>query len=110
MKSKIKPILHYLIVEERLAIKKVGRIEMPGTVIEDSQNQITEGIIIDMGPTAFSELDTNDRPKIGDVVYFLKYEGIAKVYNKKFYRILSDAAVYGVSKKYLELDEDLLAN
>ena len=108
MNCKIKPLSHRIIIEERQAIKEVRGIVMPDKVVDGAQLAITEGKIIDMAPNAFDWMVDADKPKIGDVVHFLKYEGIGKIYSDKYYRILMDDSVWGISKEYIELDEALI--
>jgi co-chaperonin GroES (HSP10) len=110
MICKIKPYSHRLIIEERPPMKKVGMIEMPEEVNRRAQVEATEGMIICMAPDAFDYLEEDQRPKLNDVVHFIKYDGIGKCYNKRNYRILLDESIWGSSSKYIQLDEDLIAN
>jgi co-chaperonin GroES (HSP10) len=110
MNCKIKPCSGRLIIEEREAVMKVGSIVLPEELRNRSQNEATEGKIIAMDKEAFEHLQKCDRPKIGYVVHFIKYDGIGKVYNKKHYRIISDKSVWGISKNYIELEEELIDN
>lgn len=108
MNCKIKPLSHRIIVEERSALKQVGSILMPDTLNARSQVEITEGTILCMAKDAFDYLEEALRPGIGSVVHFIKYDGIGKSYNKRNYRILMDESIWGISDKFIELDEDLL--
>jgi len=104
----IKPLSHRLIVEERSAIKQIGSIALAETTVNINQSQVTEGIVISMAIDAFDYLDESERPKLGDVVHFIKYDGIGKEFGEKKYRILKDDSVWGISDPFLELDKDLL--
>lgn len=108
IECKIKPLSHRVIIEEREAIMKVKGIIMPNSVESGSQKQITEGKVICMAADAFDFLEKSERPTIGCIVHFVKYDGIGKVYNKKNYRILMDDSIWGISKGYIELDEELI--
>jgi len=108
MKCKIEPFSHRVIVEERPAETQVKGIIMPESLKDRAQAEITEGVIVDMADDAFDFLLDNKKPKIGDVIHFIKYDGIGKCYNKKNYRILHDESVWGRSEKYIKLEEDLV--
>jgi len=105
LRYKLSPLKNYFLVKERVAIQKVGNIVMPANILESSQNQITEGEIIALGPNAF-ESCRDDFP-IGSIVKFIKYSGQAMVYNKIYYRLLLDDEVIAKLDHYLGLDEDL---
>jgi len=102
---KIRPRKNYIIVRERTAINEVRGIFMPDSVTSTSQNQMTEGEIISLGPLAFPG-EQDDFPE-GTIVKFIKYSGEALVYNGVFYRILLDDECIGKMDHYLELNEDL---
>jgi len=110
MICKIKPLSHRLIIEEKSAEMKVGSIVMPENLKDRSQIEMTEGTIICMAEDAFDYYIESERPKIGDIVHFIKYDGIGKTYNKKNYRILQDESVWGISSKYIQHDEELIDN
>ncbi len=108
MNCKIKPLSHRIIVEERPAVMKVGSVLMPDSIKGPSQNGMTEGKIICMAQDSFDYLEESDRPKVGDIVHFIKYDGIGKNYNKKPYRILMDDSIWGISDEYIALDEEII--
>jgi co-chaperonin GroES (HSP10) len=108
MNCKIKPLSHRIIVEERPAEMKVKSIVMPNSIKSESQQAIPEGKIICVAENAFDYLEKEERPQVGDIVHFIKYDGIGKNYNKKYYRILMDESIWGTSDKYIGLDEELV--
>ena len=109
IKCKIKPLSHWLIVETRRAEEKSkGGIVMTSKTVSEGTYAATEGKIIAMAPDCFDWHDKKDRPKIDDIVHFIKYEGIGKCYAEKDYRIISDQAIHGLSSKYLEEFDELL--
>jgi co-chaperonin GroES (HSP10) len=108
IECKIRPLSHRIIIEEREVIMKVGSIEMPGSIKDRSQQAMTEGKIICMAEDAFDFLPEGSKPQIGDIVHFVKYDGIGKTYDKKNYRILMDDSVWGLSKDFIELDEKII--
>lgn len=108
MNCKIKPMSHRIIVAEKPASEKIKGIVMIQRTVEESQAGRTEGKVLCMASDAFDYLDEKDRPKVGDVVHFIKYDGIGKEYNKINYRIVMDESVWGISKEYISKDEDLI--
>ena len=60
------------------------------------QNAVSEGEIVDLGPTAYDWMDQEDAPKIGEHVFFVKYAGIGKTINDEEYRIINDEDIYAI--------------
>lgn len=109
-KCKLKIIGNRILVEEKIFDKKTkGGIYLPENELDRYQNMTTEGKIVAMGETAFEGLCPGTiAPRIHDIVYFQKYDGLGKRYNNKNYRILSDEEVFATSERYIEDDEDIL--
>jgi co-chaperonin GroES (HSP10) len=111
IKCKIKPLSHWLIVETRVAEKKSkGGILMTSKTVSEGTYAATEGKIVALAPDCFDWYEENERPKIGDIVHFIKYEGIGKCYNEKDYRIISDQAIHGISSEYLKEEDEVIIN
>lgn len=108
-KCKIKPMSHWLIIEVRKASEKSkGGVLMPSKTVSDGTMAATEGKIVAMNADCFDWIEQSNRPKIGNVVHFIKYEGIGKCYAEKDYRIISDEAIHGVSTEYLNEEDKLI--
>jgi co-chaperonin GroES (HSP10) len=109
MNTKIRVIGNRILIAEKEFDKKSkGGIYFPDDKVNEYQNMSTEGKIVAMGANAFMDFDEKERPKVGDIVYYQKYDGIGKKYNDKNYRILIDECVFGVSDRYIEASEDLM--
>ncbi len=105
------PNTHRVWVEEKIFEEKTkGGLVLPDDVVKQSQNMAMEGRIISMASNAFTGIDfenMTDKPRVGDVVYFKKYDGEAYIYNKKPYRIILDSLIYHWTDDYLEPDDDI---
>lgn len=109
-KLKVKPTSHCLIVEEKIyEAKSKGGIAIPDHLVDQYQNAQNEGIIVAMAADCFDYCDESDRPKLGDVVYFGKYDGKGKKYNNIPFRTLHDTEIYSSSENYIDYNESLYA-
>ena len=108
MNCKIQPLSHKVIIEQRPSMKKVGSIIMVESVNKQSDLEATEGTIVAMAEDCFDYIEESKRPKVGDVVHFPKYEGLGKCYSNNNYRILLDETIWGISSRFIQLDEDLI--
>lgn len=64
-----------LIVPKKIAKKTEGGIYMPDDTQEKHQFGVTEGVIVAVGPIAFTDPDWLDCPKPGDTILYDKYAG-----------------------------------
>lgn len=72
--SGIYPTLDRILVKPIVLPKKVGLIEMPGTVIEAHMDAQMEGTLVAAGPDAWSDY-SGPAAKVGDRVAFARYGG-----------------------------------
>lgn len=109
MNYKLRPIGHRLLIEERIyePKSKGGIIVASEKSQEEYQCAQTEGKIIAMGSQVFDFLPEEERPSLGDIVYYQKYDGYGKKYANTNYRLLIDENVFAVSKNYIDYDEEL---
>ena len=107
--SILRPLNHKVLVEERsFADKTKGGILLPQDKVEQYQSAVCEGLIVDMAKDAFDYYTDDDRPKIGEIVHFPKFEGILRKYNNKNYRLIHDETIYAESNKYLEKEDEII--
>ena len=71
-----------------------GGIILAESTVSSEINSATAGVIVDIGSTAFEYLEKSHRPKIGDRVCFVKYEGVGMCVKNDEYRILNDDMLY----------------
>lgn len=83
-----------------------GGIHLPESSLSKEQNAATEGILINVGSTAFDYLEEKDRPKVGDCVFFVKFAGIGKEIDEETYRIINDEDIYAVKQDEGTLKQD----
>jgi len=108
MKCKLHVLSHRVLLDEPAVEEKTkGGIALPSDCLNKYQNMQTEGTIVDMAVDAFDFMPEEDKPKIGDVVYYQKYDGIGRKYGSKFYRILVDDMVFAKSDRIIEPEEEL---
>ena len=81
---------------EKIEEQTKGGIILTKDHIDREQNAASEGVITDVGPTAFDYLDEDRRPKIADSVLFVKYSGIGKTVNDNEMRIMNDGDIAGI--------------
>lgn len=82
-----KPFNNCILIKCKKAEEKTaGGIIIPESEREKEQYTTAEGVIVDMGATAFHDMD--EAPRIGDKVMFDTYDG--KVLKGGEYRILVD--------------------
>lgn len=99
---------HRILIEERVVEEKTnGGIILPSKNLEEYQAAQCEGIIVAEGDDCFLDWGDDNKPNIGDVVYFNKYDGKGKTYGGKFYRILVDEMVDCKSAEYLDKWDEL---
>jgi chaperonin GroES len=73
-KSGIYPTLDRILVKPIVLPKKVGMIEMPDTVLETHMDAQMEGILVDVGPDAWSDYQ-GPAAVVGERVAFARYGG-----------------------------------
>lgn len=77
-KSGIKPTGgHILVLPDKVEEKTAGGIILPDTIRDKEQLAATAGTLIDIGPSAWMDLD-NGMPwaKVGDHVSYARYAGV----------------------------------
>lgn len=74
----LEPVGYYLLLEERLAPKKAGLIELPQEAIEAQQYLTQVGKVVAMGKECYSHesFKGNRWAELGDDVMFYKNSGI----------------------------------
>jgi co-chaperonin GroES (HSP10) len=108
MKCKIQVLNHRVLLEEQpFKDRSEGGILFPPDKMDHYQNQQTEGLIIDMGPECFDFIAEERRPKIGDILFYQRYDGIGRKYGNKYYRILNDEMAFAKSDRFIEQKEEL---
>jgi co-chaperonin GroES (HSP10) len=95
-----------LVEERQFEEKTTGGIVLPGNTINEGQKGEYSGIVLALSKKAF-DYEPEERPDIGDVVYFRKYEGYAFVLNGINYRFILDEIIYAKSKTYLNKEESI---
>lgn len=93
---KIKPVEYKVLIEpDNIEEKTAGGIILASVVKEKEQMAQVKGVLIDIGGNAFEEW--NEKPKIGDKVYFGKYAGyIIKGNDGKEYRLCNDKDICAI--------------
>jgi co-chaperonin GroES (HSP10) len=91
-------------VDGKLGTK--GLITMTPGAIEMQNQGATSGVIVEVGPDAFvwsadrKRPFGDDRPKVGDRVFFVRYAGEATLgVDQKMYRIMSDNSIVAIFKE-----------
>lgn len=95
-KAKILPVEFKVLIEPEIVEEKtLGGIILAPITKEREQMAQVRGILIAVGGNAFE--DWNDKPKVGDKVYFGKYAGyIIKGGNGKEYRLCNDKDICAI--------------
>lgn len=95
-KSGVLPVEFKILIEpEEVEEKTAGGIILAQVTKEKEQMAQVKGILIAIGGNAFE--DWNDKPKIGDKVYFGKYAGyIVKGNDGKEYRLANDKDICAI--------------
>lgn len=106
---KIKNVNCLIPVGQRVVVKtEVIEEKSDGGIIlsdkhrQSEQDKITEGLLVDCGPTAFIDMITDvnqTMPKKGCKVYFVKYAGRAIVIDDQEYRIINDEDIFAFMKE-----------
>jgi len=97
-----------ILIKERVYEEQVKlSIALPESAKDKYQDMATEGRILALGESAFSDIDVLRRPKIGDIIYFQKFDGFGIRYKDVNYRILTDDCHLCFSHDYIDKDEDL---
>lgn len=95
--SKIRPLGYRVLIKPDKIENKIGSIYIPDIAIEERKKEQIKGVIVAMGNRAFDRVSF--KPKIGDSVYFSKYDGQDEVgKDGEDYRIINDdgiTALYG---------------
>lgn len=108
----IYPNTHRVWVAEKIFEEKTkGGVIIPDDLVRQYQNMSCEGRIVAMAENAFAGDDfigmTDSKPKIGDIVYFKKYDGLGYTYNKKPYRVIIDSLIEHWSTDFIEPEDDI---
>lgn len=105
----LRPLNHKVLVKERLFEEKTkGGILIPEHKREQYQAAVCEGEIVALAKDAFDYYEMEQRPKVGEIIHFPKYEGILRKYNDINYRLVHDETIFAVADHYLETEEDIL--
>src|SRR5574340_1230224 len=106
---KIRPINHRVLIEERkFEEKSKGGIYFAPNKVAEYQAGECEGTIIALANDAFDYMPEDERPKVGDIVHFIKYEGYLREYDGRNYRIILDEMICAVADKYLNKEESII--
>lgn len=87
-----------LVLPKEVEAKTAGGIYLPDTSKEKEENQVDEGVIVNVGPNSFEEWN-HPFPKPGDRVIFAKYAGKIQEIDGVKHRIINDKEILMV---YLE--------
>lgn len=99
---------HRLLVLEKIFEEKTkGGIVIPQDQVKQFQNMSCEGRIIAMASDAFDFWPDDQKPKIGQVVYFKKYDGEGVEYNKNPYRIILDELINRWTDDFAETEDEI---
>lgn len=101
-KLPLQPVGYYLLIEERLAPKKAGLIELPQEAIDAAQYLTQTGVVVAMGDQCYQHDSFNNTPwaALGSDVMFFKNSGVR-------IDVKTDS---GESRRYrLMKDNDILA-
>lgn len=94
--SKIRPVEYKVLIEPEIVEEKTtGGIILTPTTKDREQMAQVRGLLIAIGGNAFE--DWENKPKIGDKVYFGKYAGyIVKGNDGKEYRLCNDKDICAI--------------
>ena len=107
-KHKIYLGIHRILVLEKIFESKTkGGIALPDDLVKQYQTMSYEGRIVAMASDAFDFWPEDRRPKIGQVVYFKKYDGEGVEYNKKPYRIILDELINRWTDDFAETEDEI---
>lgn len=76
--------------------KSPGGIVLPQDHVNREKNAISEGVIVNIGSTAFDYLEEENRPKVNDHVYFVKFAGIGKAIDDEEFRVMNDEDIFAI--------------
>ena len=103
--SGLKPTEYNVLIKPKQAKKKTsGGLLLPEDVTQKDGFAQTRGVIVAIGPMAFEFEDwpkgrDDEKPKIGDTVYFARYAGASSVYDGEDdnkYWIIKDRDILGI--------------
>ncbi len=89
-----------LVKLEKIQEMTSGGIVLPEIVVDREQDNITDGILVDYGKFAFTDIcDESEKPKKGAHVYFVKYAGKAMSVDGEEYRIINDEDIFAIHRE-----------
>lgn len=87
-----------LVLPDEAAKKTAGGVFMPDDLSSRQSQAAESGIIVTMGVRAFN-YEGDDKPRIGDRIYFVRYSGsLVNGKDGKKYRLMTDTAIIGVER------------